>query len=350
MWYGVVKKRLGAGVPEVKINNLSKFTPIFLGIGFWITSAASAEAHGGIEPGQNLLLAWNTNPLPSLGLFLAAYIYINGLNRWSHPSHPISQWQRISFFSGLIVIFLALQSPIDPLAEHQFSIHQVQHLLLRMIGPLLVLSGAPLTPMLRGAPPWFLQVVIKPIVRVSVSHQIYGFITNPVLTTLVFIATIYLWQIPAVHDMAVRSDLVHSGMHSTMLISGFMFWWLVIDPKPHRSRLHFALRILYLGLIVIPNTILGASITFSSHLLYEAYQEFPQPLGLSPLIDQQLGGLILWVVGDMMSILAAGIVMILWYKKEQEQTNASVLWTSRPLIASIIEDRRYGLPVIFFSR
>jgi len=309
----------------VKINNLSKFTPIFLGIGFWITSAASAEAHGGIEPGQNLLLAWNTNPLPSLGLFLAAYIYINGLNRWNHPSHPISQWQRISFFSGLIVIFLALQSPIDPLAEHQFSIHQVQHLLLRMIGPLLVLSGAPLTPMLRGAPPWFLQVVIKPIVRVSVSHQIYGFITNPVLTTLVFIATIYLWQIPAVHDMAVRSDLVHSGMHSTMLISGFMFWWLVIDPKPHRSRLHFALRILYLGLIVIPNTILGASITFSSHLLYEAYQEFPQPLGLSPLIDQQLGGLILWVVGDMMSILASGIVMILWYKKEQEQTNALVL-------------------------
>ncbi|MEE2880667.1 MAG: cytochrome c oxidase assembly protein [Chloroflexota bacterium] len=309
----------------MKINNLSKFTPIFLGIGFWITSAASAEAHGGIEPGRNLLLAWNTNPLPSLGLFLAAYIYINGLNRWSHPSHPISQWQRISFFSGLIVIFLALQSPIDPLAEHQFSIHQVQHLLLRMIGPLLVLSGAPLTPMLRGAPPWFLQVVIKPIVRVSVSHQIYGFITNPVLTTLVFIATIYLWQIPAVHDMAVRSDLVHSGMHSTMLISGFMFWWLVIDPKPHRSRLHFALRILYLGLIVIPNTILGASITFSSHLLYEAYQEFPQPLGLSPLIDQQLGGLILWVVGDMMSILAAGIVMILWYKKEQDQTNASVL-------------------------
>ena len=309
---------------EVKINSFFKLTALFLGIGFWVTRTATAEAHGGIEPGQNLLLAWNSNPLPSLGIFLAAYLYINGLNRWNHPSHPVSKWQRISFFSGLIIIFLALQSPIDPLAEHQFSIHQVQHLLLRMLGPLLVLSGAPLTPMLRGTPLWVLQGIIKPIVRASISHKVYGFITNPVLTTIVFIATIYLWQVPEAHDMAVRSDLIHCGMHMTMLLSGFLFWWLVIDPKPHRSRLHFGLRILYLGLIVIPNTILGAAITFNSNLLYEAYQEFPQPLGLSPIMDQQLGGLILWVFGDMMSILAAGIVMILWYKKEQAQEQNNI--------------------------
>ena len=309
---------------EVKINSFFKLTALFLGIGFSVTRTATAEAHGGIEPGQNLLLAWNSNPLPSLGIFLAAYLYINGLNRWNHPSHPVSKWQRISFFSGLIIIFLALQSPIDPLAEHQFSIHQVQHLLLRMLGPLLVLSGAPLTPMLRGTPLWVLQGIIKPIVRASISHKVYGFITNPVLTTIVFIATIYLWQVPEAHDMAVRSDLIHSGMHMTMLLSGFLFWWLVIDPKPHRSRLHFGLRILYLGLIVIPNTILGAAITFNSNLLYESYQEFPQPLGLSPIMDQQLGGLILWVFGDMMSILAAGIVMILWYKKEQAQEQNNI--------------------------
>ena len=309
---------------EVKINSFFKLTALFLGIGFWVTRTATAEAHGGIEPGQNLLLAWNSNPLPSLGIFLAAYLYINGLNRWNHPTHPVSKLQRISFFSGLIIIFLALQSPIDPLAEHQFSIHQVQHLLLRMLGPLLVLSGAPLTPMLRGTPLWVLQRIIKPIVRASISHKVYGFITNPVLTTIVFIATIYLWQVPEAHDMAVRSDLIHSGMHMTMLLSGFLFWWLVIDPKPHRSRLHFGLRILYLGLIVIPNTILGAAITFNSNLLYEAYQEFPQPLGLSPITDKQLGGLILWVFGDMMSILAAGIVMILWYKKEQEQEQNNI--------------------------
>ena len=65
---------------------------------------------------------------------------------------------------------------------------------------------------------------------------------------------------------------------------------------------------------------LGASITFNSGLLYQAYYDYPQPLGLDPLMDQQLGGLLLWVIGDMMSILAAGIVMIMWYQKEEAQS------------------------------
>lgn len=279
-----------------------------------------AYANGGIEPGQNILTAWNSNPLPSLGLFLAAYLYLNGLSRWERPSHPVNLWQRLSFFAGLAVIFLALQSPIEPLAEHQFSIHQAQHLLLRMIGPLLVLGGAPLTPMLRGLPLWALQGLVRPVVGSHWSHRAYDLITNPVLTTIVFLATLYLWQIPTPHDLAVRHGVVHVLMHSTMLISGFLFWWLVVDPKPHRSRLHHGVRILYLGLIVIPNTVLGAAITFNTGLLYQAYYDYPQPLGIDPLMDQQLGGLLLWVIGDMMSILAAGIVMIMWYQKEEAQS------------------------------
>jgi cytochrome c oxidase assembly factor CtaG len=109
-------------------------------------------------------------------------------------------------------------------------------------------------------------------------------------------------------------------MHTTMLISGFLFWWIVIDPKPHRSRLHYGLRVLYLGLIVLPNTLLGAAITFQEGLIYSAYQELPRPWeGFSHLSDQRFGGLILWVPGDMMSILSAGIVMYMWYQHEMEE-------------------------------
>ena len=67
---------------------------------------------------------------------------------------------------------------------------------------------------------------------------------------------------------------------------------------------------------MIPNTLLGAGITFNSELIYEAYYEYPQPFGMAPLTDQQLGGLLLWVVGDMMSIITAGVVMIMWYQKD----------------------------------
>lgn len=292
--------------------------PVLLGLLLWWSGAPLVRAHGGIESGESLFTAWNSNLLPSLGLFVAAFLYVNGLNRWDRPSHPLSIWQRLSFFAGLGVIFLALQSPIDTLAEHQFSVHQVQHLLLRMVGPLLVLAGAPLTPMLRGLPIWALQGLVKPLVGSSMGRKAYDALTNPVLTTLAFLAVLYLWQEPTLHNMALRDDWVHVVMHSTMLTSGFLFWWLVVDPKPHRSRLHYGLRVLYLGLIVIPNTVLGAAITFQSEPIYDAYRDYPQPYSMSPLVDQQLGGLFLWVVGDMMSVLIAGVVMAMWYQKERE--------------------------------
>ncbi len=292
----------------------------------WLATAATAHAHGGVDPGDNIWLAWNSNPTPSLALFLAAYLYINGLNKWPQPSHPVALWQKCCFFAGLFAIFLALQSPIDPLAEHQLSIHQVQHLLLRMIGPLLVLTGAPLTPMLRGLPLWMRQGFVRPVVRSRWGKQTYRILTNPIVTTVVFLGTLYLWQVPYLHNMAVRNDFVHECMHVSMLVSGFLFWWVVIDPKPHRSRLHHGLRVLYLGLIVIPNTLLGAGITFNSNLIYEAYYDYPQPFGMAPLTDQQLGGLLLWVVGDMMSILAAGVVMVMWYQKERAEHEREDQW------------------------
>ena len=286
----------------------------------FLTGAAPAYAHGGVAPGDNLWLAWNTgNPLPTLILFVVAFLYVNGLGKWERPSHPVNIWHKISFFSGLFVIFLALQSPIDPLAEHYFFIHQIQHLMIRMLGPLLVLLGAPLTPMLRGLPLWLLQGGVRALVRRAWARHAYHRLTNPVVAVGIFIGALYLWQFPLLHDAAVRNDYVHEVMHGTMLFSGFLFWWLVIDPKPHRSRLHYGLRVLYLGLIVLPNTVLGAGITFARELLYQSYAEVEQPFVLNAITDQQLGGLFLWVIGDMMSIIAAGIVMIMWYQKEQEK-------------------------------
>ena len=191
--------------------------------------------------------------------------------------------------------------------------------MIRMIGPLLVLLGAPLTPMLRGLPLWLLQGGVRSLVRRSWVRHAYYRLTNPVVAVGIFMGALYFWQFPLPHDTAVRNDYVHEFMHFTMLFSGFLFWWLVIDPKPHRSRMHYGLRVLYLGLIVLPNTVLGAAITFSRGVMYQSYGEFPQPIPLGAIIDQQLGGLLLWVVGDMMSIVAAGIVMVMWYQREQEK-------------------------------
>ncbi len=291
-------------------------------------SAGIASAHQGIPPGQTPATAWGfiTNPIPSLFLLGAVYLYVNGLNNWPNPTHRVNVWQKACFFAGILVLFAALQSPIEPLAEHYFSVHQVQHLMVRMVGPLLILLGAPLTPMLRGMPAWLRQGVIRRIVRTEIAHWIYWKITNPVFTIVAFLGLLFFWQIPGPHNLAVHNDYVHELMHATMLISGFLFWWIVVDPKPHHSRLHYGLRVLYLGLIVLPNTLLGAGITFQGagaespeDLLYSAYQELPRPWDdFFYESDQILGGLVLWVPGDMMCIIGAGIVMFMWYQREME--------------------------------
>ena len=283
----------------------------------------AAYAHNGIENGQNPFTAWNWNPLTTLLLLMVAYVYLNGLSNWTRPSHPISRWQRVSFFSGLFVIFIALQSPLDNLSEHMLSFHQLQHFMLRMLAPLLILLGAPLTPMLRGLPPWILQKVVRPIVRNDFARAAYDKLTNPVISTLIFMGILYLWQIPGGFNLALRNEFVHALMHMTMMSSGFIFYWAGIDPAPRRSRVHYGLRVLYLGLIVLPNTILGAVITFSKSLVYTGYADVYRPFDMSLITDQQIGGLLLWVPGDMMSVLAAGIVMIMWYQRE-EAINPSV--------------------------
>ena len=275
-----------------------------------------AQAHDGINEGQNPWTAWNANPLPTILLLMVANLYFTGLSRWQRPSHPVLLWQKLCFLSGLFLLFLALQSPIDALAVHLFSFHQIQHLILRMFGPFLILLGAPLTPLLRGLPRWALLGGVRPIVRNPQARWMYDLIMNPVFTTTLFLGVLFVWQLPGAHNAALRNSALHELMHSTMLLSGFMFWWLIVDPKPHRSRLHYGLRILCLGIIIIPNTALGAAITFSDKVIYQAYAEVERPISMSLLADQQLGAAILWVPGDMMSLLVAGIVMIMWYQNE----------------------------------
>ena len=244
---------------------------IVLGAVLFLLAAPAAMAHGGIESGQSPWTAWNTNPLPTILLLVAAYFYMNGLANWDRPSHPVNNWQKLSFFSGLFLIFIALQSPVDPIADHMLSVHQVQHFLLRMMAPLLILLGAPLTPMLRGLPPWALKRIVKPLVRHPRVRRAYFWLTNPIVTTGLFMGSLYLWQFPGAFNLALQNDVVHALMHLTMSGSGFLFWWIVIDPKPHHSRLHYGLRVLYLGLIILPNTILGCG----NHLL-----RWPALLGL----------------------------------------------------------------------
>ena len=143
----------------------------------------------GDPPGQTPLTAWGfiTNPVPSLFLLASLYFYINGLNSWPNPTHPSSNWQKASFFAGILVLFAALQSPVEPLAEHYFSIHQVQHILVRMVGPLLILLGAPVDADAARDANVAAAGRDSPHCADFGRHWIYWKITNPVFTIAAFL-------------------------------------------------------------------------------------------------------------------------------------------------------------------
>ena len=291
---------------------------LLLGLGLLGASYLSPEPEV-IRGWADLLTRWNYDPDVWLLSLLAVLVYRRGVNSRPRPSHPVGPWRQASFYAGVAVVFLALESPLDTLADYSFLVHQVQHVLLRMVGPALILLGAPLTPLLRGLPRPVLKGVVAPLVSDPWMRALYNFLTRPSVALVLFLGTLYLWQVPGPHNASVRSDLVHYAMHTSMLVGALLFWWVVIDPRPHRSPLGFGRRVLFIALATPPNTLLGAVIAFSRRMLYDAYDYGAiRPFwSLSPLYDQQAGALVLWIAGDMMMALALVVVMAVWFRREE---------------------------------
>lgn len=257
------------------------------------------------------------NVIPIIICIALVIFYIRGTKNNRNPRYRPSNWQRVSFFASVVVLLIALEPPIDLYADDSFTIHQIQHALLRMVFPPLLLLGTPLTPLLRGIPAWGRQKIIKPLLSSKTIQVYYSFITNPVVTAVIYIITLYFWQVSFVHNASVENILIHQVMHITMIVSSLLFWWMMIDSKPHTSKLHYGIRILFLGLLIFPNTFLGSIITFSSTAFYTAYNPADSPFTMSLLRDQHIGGLILWMSGDMMNVIVAAVTMGVWYNKEE---------------------------------
>ena len=286
---------------------------------FTLATAAPAFAHTDQLDAGDVWTSWVPDPLAILLVFGFGYLYARGLRDWWPRSRPVHRWQVVSYYAGLAAMFIVLISPLDPLADHLFFVHQIQHLLLRIAGPVLILLGAPLTPILRGLPHGLRMSVIPPVVSNPLARRAYQWATHPVIIPALFLLVLYVWQFPLAHDAALKSLWVHYLMHLTMTVSSMLFWWLIIDPKPHRSRLHYGVRVLIMAVTILPNTVLGAFIVFAERGLYDGYG-LTRPFSIVPLADQRWGGLIMWLSADMMTVSTAAVIFGMWYAREQQQT------------------------------
>lgn len=296
-----------------------------------LASAGAAWAHEvGELTDKTASRAWDFTPDIVIATGLALAIYINGMVRRRTTLRRTPVERHLLFFAGVAAVFLALQSPIDPIADRLFFVHQIQHLLLRMLAPMLIALSAPEALLTAGLPRRVRRTVMAPVASNRGVRELFSVLGHPAVATVLFIAALYVWQIPRIHDFAILNDGVHYVMHVTMLLAGLLFWWLIFDRRPPKSALdmddydhpwwrlfgrhsphglRYGVRIMMLWMVILSNILLGAATTIKTAELYPAYDVHGRLFGYSALTDEQIGGFIIWMPSSMMCVLAVLFVL-----------------------------------------
>ena len=293
----------------------------------------------GASQGWGVLRQWTwTDPTLLVPLALAI-LYARGLRNWPHP-RPLKSWRPYSFYAGLLFLVIALASPIDAMSDDLFFMHMVQHLILVMIAPVLLLLGAPTTPLLRGLPGFVRKNVIAPLMRSPKARSLYRSITFAGTAWLLFSINLWTWHFYGdAYERATTNAALHIFMHWTFITTAMLFWWAIIDPRPLRSRIPYPLRLVFIGVTMLQNVALGAAITFRNDILYPYYATRARLWDISPLTDQQAGGLVMWTIGSMMFMLAIIITIAVWFDKEEKRSRKE----EAAIDAALLEPSSSGL-------
>ncbi len=253
------------------------------------------------------LTQWNWEPsiLICTALITGLYLYAIGpLRKRQYPDEQVKTGQTITFLLGMLIMFLALVSPLDELGDsYLFSAHMVQHLCLTIIGPPLLLLGTP-------------EWLVKPVLRNKVVFKIAKALTYPAVAFILYNADFWLWHAPPLYNATLENQNIHILEHLTFIVFGILYWWPIFSPSKDLPRLPIGGQVLYLFLSGMPSVLLGAGLTFTPPL-YAPYIAAPRIWGISAAMDQQLGGLIMWIPVSIFYIVIMSVLFIRWMQQQE---------------------------------
>jgi putative membrane protein len=268
---------VGAGVSGRSVRSL---IAILLVTPAWSHTGEPLQLHD--------FVVWSFDPLIVAGLGLAAWAYAKGLRR----TKGIRHWEIVCYWIGWIALAAALISPLHTMGEALFSAHMAQHELLMVVAAPLLVLGRPTAPYLWSLPDDLRLGAMRRVRSIMVGHVLKT-ISSPLNAWAIHFAVLWIWHIPILFDLSVQNAFVHALQHISFLASAILFWWSLFG-RPRRS-MHYGAGAFYVFTTMVHTGVLGALLTFTTMPWYRVYRETTEAFGLSPLEDQQLGGLIMTV-------------------------------------------------------
>ncbi len=267
-----------------------------------------------IQLPQWVLTGYSLNPWTVLALLGSLALYCTGVVRlWSRAGtgSGISRAQLSAFIAGIVVLAVALLSPLEYAASVLFSAHMVQHMLLAYVAaPLLAWSVAGLGFL------WALPAQKRvQLSRVWLGNRLLrravAWLTAPFTVLTLFTLSFWLWHAPVMYEAALRSPALHALEHFTMFASAFLFWWLILQPTGRR-RLSRGAGVLFVLAAMLQGLVLASLLAFASSPLYPVYALSAQALGVSALQDQQLAGMIMRTPATIILLVTAVWLFVTW--------------------------------------
>lgn len=264
----------------------------------------------------SFVLDWQFDPTVWLPAAAAIALWWLGVHRAAAMQRRVGRLRTLAWVLGVGVVVVALQSGIGVYDDVLFSVHMVQHLLLIMIAPPLLLLAGPVTLLLQAVSSETRRGWVLPMLHA----RILGVIAHPVVAGVLFALVIWVSHVSPVYEAALVNAVVHDAEHAVYLGSALLFWWPVIGRDPSPWRLGPAVSAIYLALQMPQMAFLSVAILMAPAPLYPAYADAVRTWGPTPLADQQLAGGIMWV-GASLVILGTDLVLI-WRWMREEDRNA----------------------------
>jgi putative membrane protein len=289
-----------------------------IAISLLMGSAVTTFAHEGKpHTWHDLARAWSFEPVVVISLVATAGLFVWGLKklwRQSGTGKGIRRWEALAFAAGWFALFIALVSPVHAWGRVLFSAHMTQHEILMLLAAPLLVLGRPVIAFMWALPlGWARRVGSWS--KQGWFQKSWRVLTIPFVAWLVHAVALWSWHVPVLFEAVLQNEWVHTARHLSFLLSALLFWWALIHGR--QGWMGYGAAALYVFTTSLHSGLLGALLTFSRSVWYPSYVGLTNSWGLSPLEDQQLGGLIMWIPAGVLYAVA-GLALVAGWLREAE--------------------------------